>query len=121
MRDLKNARYNVDGFSKNPDGFVQLDEGGVPRQFASVLGYSSVSRLGINGSTAQSDAIAASVVLLHASVKCYVIAGANPTASATTAIPLEAGEKFHLAIESGQKIAAITDGGSGYLHIAVAA
>ena len=121
MRDLKNARYMYGGYPLDPAGFVQLDEGGVPRQFASVLGYSSVTRLGVGAASAQSAAIAGSVVLLHASVKCYVIAGADPTATVTGAIPLEAGEKFHLAIDSGQKIAAITDGGSGYLHIAVAA
>lgn len=83
--------------------------------------YGAIERVASGAASAQSGAITATEVLLHASKRCYVLAGANPTASATTAIPLEAGEKFHMRITSGHKIAVIRDTEDGFLHIAAVA
>ena len=81
--------------------------------------YGTVQRVGVESTANQSAAIAATEVLLHASVKCYVLAGSsNPAPSASTGIPLEAGEKFHMRITSGHKIGVIRDAADGYLHIA---
>jgi hypothetical protein len=55
-------------------------------------------------------------VLLHASIKCYVKNGANPVVD-NTGIPLEAGEKFHMQITPGDKIAVIQDAAGGFLNI----
>lgn len=80
--------------------------------------YGTVERVASGAASAQSAAITAEEVLLHASARCYVLAGANPTAAAATSIPLEAGEKFHMRITSGHKIAVIRDTADGFLHIA---
>lgn len=82
--------------------------------------YGAVSRVDVGSSSALSTAITATEVMLVASAKMYVLAVAGtgtPTVSATTGIPLEAGEKFHLQIESGQRIAHIRDTADGKLHI----
>lgn len=62
----------------------------------------------------RSAAIAATEVLLHASVRGFFRVGDNTvTASAGAgSIPLEAGEKFHLEIASGEFISWIRDGAS---------
>lgn len=83
--------------------------------------YGAIQRVAVAAASAQSTAITATEVLLHASTKCYVLAGASPTAAATTSIPLEAGEKFHQRITSGHKIAVIRDALDGFLHIAAVA
>lgn len=83
--------------------------------------YGTIERVASGAASAQSGAITATEILLHASKRCYVLAGSNPTASATIAIPLEAGEKFHMRITSGHKIAVIRDTEDGYLHIAAVA
>lgn len=83
--------------------------------------YGTIERVASGAASTQSSPIAATEVLLHASKRCYVLSGANPTASATTAIPLEAGEKFHMRITSGHKIAVIRDTEDGFLHIAAVA
>lgn len=83
--------------------------------------YGAIERVASGAASVQSGAITATEVLLHASKRCYVLAGATPTASATTAIPLEAGEKFHMRITSGHKIAVIRDTEDGFLHIAAVA
>lgn len=83
--------------------------------------YGTVQRIGVASATALSTPIAATEVLLHASVKQYVLAVAGtgtPTVSAATGIPLEAGEKFHMRITSGQRIATIREDTDGFLHIA---
>lgn len=80
--------------------------------------YGTGQRLAVGSASSQSTAIDASEVLLHASVKCYVKDGANPTGVATgDSIPLEAGEKFHMQMTRGGKIAVIRDSADGYLHI----
>lgn len=81
--------------------------------------YADGQRVSVAAASAQSSAIDALEVLLHASVKCYVNVGTNPTAVATGAsIPLEAGEKFHLVLNARfDKVAVIRDSIDGYLHI----
>lgn len=82
-------------------------------------GYSAgAARLAYAGASAQSAAIAASEVMLHncGTARCYVAAGANPAATVND-IPLEAGEKFHLRITSGHKIAALQDSAAGNLNL----
>lgn len=83
--------------------------------------YGTVQRIDVASATALSTPIAATEVLLHASVKQYVLAVSGtgtPTVSASTGIPLEAGEKFHMRITSGQRIATIREDTDGFLHIA---
>lgn len=78
----------------------------------------ATTRLAYTGTSAQSGAITATEVLLHncGTARCYVKAASNPTATAND-IPIEAGEKFHLRITSGHKIAAIQDSAGGNLNI----
>lgn len=81
--------------------------------------YGTVERVSVGAAANPSGAITATEVLLHASVKCYVLAGSGtPSPTASTGIPLEAGEKFHMRITSGHKIGVIRDAADGYLHIA---
>jgi hypothetical protein len=83
--------------------------------------YGAVQRIAAGAATTLSTAITATEVLLHASTKQYVLAVSgtgSPTVTAETAIPLEAGEKFHMRITSGQRIATIRDNTDGFLHIA---
>lgn len=60
----------------------------------------------------RSTAIAAAEVLLHASGRGFVRVGDNTVVAAVAAgsIPLEAGEKFHLRLTSGQFISWVRDG-----------
>lgn len=84
--------------------------------------YSTVERVGVASTAAQSAAITGTEVLLHASTRCYVLAGSGtPAPSATTGIPLEAGEKFHMRITSGHKIGVIRDSADGFLHVVTVA
>lgn len=81
--------------------------------------YGTVERVTVGAAAAQSAAITATEILLHASTKCYILAGAGtPTPTSSTGIPLEAGEKFHMRITSGHKIGVIRDAADGFLHIA---
>lgn len=79
--------------------------------------YASGERVSVTSGSLASNPIAASEVMLHATVRCFVIAGANPTAANTTSIPLEPGEKFHMRITPGDKIAVIRDTADGFLSI----
>lgn len=79
--------------------------------------YSAGQRLDIGGSQDESTAIVAHEVLLHATAKCFVQEAETPSVDATTCIPLEAGEKFHMRIHTGNKIGVLGDGGSGYLYV----
>lgn len=76
----------------------------------------AATRVSVSGTSAQSAAITGTEVLLHASTRCFVAAGSNPTAT-TNDIPLESGEKFHMRITSGHKIAVLQDSASGYLNV----
>lgn len=74
-----------------------------------------VAAMTVGTNSSASAAIAATEVLLHASAKCFVRAGAAATVND---IPLEAGEKFTLRITSGQTINAIAPaGGTATLNI----
>lgn len=85
----------------------------------STRAYGTVERVAVSSTSAQSStAITSTEVLLHASTKLYFLVGANPTVTVTTGIPLEAGEKFHVQVTNGQKIAFIRDSSDGYVHIA---
>ena len=83
--------------------------------------YGAVQRAAVASASAVSSAISATEILLHASTKCFVLAVAGtgtPVVAADTGVPLEAGEKFHMRITSGQRIAVIRDTADGFLHIA---
>jgi len=80
--------------------------------------YAAVERVAVSTSSAQSGAQTATEVLLIATQRCFVIAGSSPTAAVASAIPMEAGEKFHMRITSGHKIAVIGESGGGYLYVA---
>lgn len=80
--------------------------------------YGTTERIAIGDETGQSSAIAATEVMIHASVRCFVKTGADPAAvSNGDSIPIEAGEKFHMRITSGHKVAVIRDTVDGYLHV----
>lgn len=84
----------------------------------STRAYGTIERVAVSSTSAQNaTAIAASEVMLHASTKLYYLIGTNPTVTASTGIPLEAGEKFHTQITPGQKIAFIRDSADGYVHV----
>lgn len=80
--------------------------------------YRAGERIAVGVGSAQSAAVQAyEVMLIAGGGKMYVIAGDNPTAAATTSIPLADGEKFHMRLTPGQKVAAIRDSVDGTLHI----
>lgn len=84
----------------------------------STRAYGTVERVAVSSTSAQTTtAITSTEVMLHASTKLYFVVGTNPTATATTGIPLEAGEKFHVQVTNGQKIAFIRDSADGYVHV----
>lgn len=75
--------------------------------------YASGQRLTTSGSAAvRSTAITGTEILVHASVRGFFRVGdSNVTATVGAgSIPLEAGEKFHLQITSGQFVSFIRDG-----------
>jgi len=77
------------------------------------------ARVAVASATAYSAAITATEVLVHANTRCFILAVAGtgtPTVD-NTAIPLEAGEKFHLRVTSGQRIGVIRDTADGFLNI----
>jgi hypothetical protein len=76
----------------------------------------ALTRVTVAGSSAQSAAITGTEVLVHANTRCFIAAGSNPTAT-TNDIPLESGEKFHLRITSGHKIAVLQDTAGGFLNV----
>jgi len=77
-----------------------------------------LTRVAYSGTSAQSAAITATEVLLHnrGEGACYVKVGSNPTATVND-IPLEPGEKFHLRITAGDKVAVIQEDTGGNLNI----
>lgn len=79
--------------------------------------YGAIQRLNVAAVAADSAAIAATEVMVHASVKCYILPGATGTATASNGIPIEAGEKFHFRITSGHKISVIRDTADGFITI----
>jgi len=82
--------------------------------------YGTVDPLEVTGASNLTAAITATEVMLHAKVAMYVLAVAGtgtPTVTAETGIPLEVGEKFHMRITSGQRIAAIADDADGVLYV----
>lgn len=81
--------------------------------------YGTGQRLAVGAtSVATASGIDAKEVLLHASTRCFIKTGAAPTAVATgDSIPLEAGEKFHMRIVRGEKLAVIRDTADGFLHV----
>lgn len=77
--------------------------------------YGAGQQVAIGASSAASTGLAATEVLLHASSRCFVRVATAATAGA--GIPLEAGEKFHLRLTSGQQIHVIRDTADGTLNI----
>lgn len=77
--------------------------------------YGEGQRIAVGAASAATSGLAATEVLLHAKTACYVRVGTAATVAA--GIPLEAGEKFHLRLNSGQQIHAIRDTADGFLHI----
>jgi hypothetical protein len=76
--------------------------------------YAAGSRLAVVTADAATSGLAATEVLLHASTRCFVRAGAVAT---NADIPLEAGEKFHMRLTSGQQIHVIRDTADGFLNV----
>jgi hypothetical protein len=70
------------------------------------------------GTHAQSAAITATIVMVTSDTKCWIKAGANPTATAGAgSYPLDVGVSLTLGLRSGDKISAIRDTVSGTLVI----
>lgn len=75
-------------------------------------------KMAVGATTAASAAIDAIEVMICASARCFVTAGATPEAAdAADSIPLEVGEKLHIQIEPGWKVAAIRDVADGDLYL----
>jgi hypothetical protein len=67
---------------------------------------------------AQSAAITATLVMVTSDQKCWIKAGANPTATAAAgSYPVDPGVTLVLGFRSGDKISAIRDATSGSLVI----
>lgn len=77
--------------------------------------YAGIQRVAVATAAVNSAAISGTEVMVYASTKCYIRIGG--TASATTGIPIEAGEKFHFRITTGAVISVIRDAADGFLHI----
>lgn len=79
--------------------------------------YASIQRITAVTTATLSSEITATEVMVYASTKCYVLPGTTPVATNANSIPIEAGEKFHFRITSGQKISVIRDSVDGFLYI----
>ncbi len=80
--------------------------------------YGVPQRVSVSSVSAQSSVLTEiDEVLLHATTACYVVTGSNPTATTSTGIPLVAGEKFHMRVTPGTRIAVIRDSADGFLFI----
>ena len=80
--------------------------------------YGPPQRVAVSSSSAQSAVISGyGEVLMHATTACYVLCGTSPTVTAATGMPLIAGEKFHMRITDGSRIAVIRDSADGFLYI----
>ena len=80
--------------------------------------YGTTQVRSISGASAQSAAIngAEEVMLYNGDTSiCFFKTGANPIADLTTSIPLGPGERLHVQISQGDKVAVI--GTSGNLYI----
>lgn len=95
---------------------------GTPHGTSGVRAPGTAVRFATSGTSAQSAALPAGEYMLHAvDARCFITApAANPTATVAAGWPLESGEKHYIRVteaQSGQKIAAITEGGAGFLYI----
>lgn len=80
--------------------------------------WANGQRVAVGVGSTPSAAIDAIEVMLRPSVRCFVVVGQNPTAvNAAGAIPLEAGESFHLQLNASDKVAVIRDTADGFLYI----
>ena len=80
--------------------------------------YTFLESLAVSSSSAQSAALTGcDEVLLCATEDMWIVAGSDPTATTSTGIPLVAGEKFHMRVTPGSKIAAIRNASDGSLVI----
>jgi hypothetical protein len=78
-----------------------------------------IQRLAVGAASVQSNPIEAIEVMVCPSTRCFIRTGETPpAATAAGAIPLEAGEKFHLQLGiTGRRISVIRDTTDGFLHI----
>lgn len=83
------------------------------------LGLGAVQNVAIGASSAQSTAVSSStkIVRLVATVDCWIVEGANPTASSTTGAYLPAGAPEYIRINPGDKVAVIQASSSGTLNM----
>lgn len=121
--NIKDANGGTVTYTPNPDPAVGTKQDAIKSSVEKVgtRAYGAVERVVVGAASAQSAPVLATEVMLHASVKCYFLVGTDPTAAAGTSIPLEMGEKFHLKIESGKRIAVVRDSADGYLHVVAVA
>lgn len=95
----------------------------MPNITGNALLYRTVQRITVTNTSTVTPALTGTVVLLHASTDCFVLAGpadlADPTVTDSTGIPLIAGEKFHMNIQQGWKIAVIRNTTDGYLYVSI--
>lgn len=78
--------------------------------------YAAIQRVAVGSTAVDSAVITATEVMVYASTKLYILPGVGVATNANS-IPIEAGEKFHFRITSGQKISVIRDSADGYLYI----
>lgn len=79
-------------------------------------------RVAVGSGSAMTAAIDASEVMLHATTDMFVRVGTADGADVTASngagsFPLLAGEKFHLQVPQGAKIAAIPSSAAGHLFV----
>jgi hypothetical protein len=80
--------------------------------------YANGQLVAYTGTAAQSTAIAAGMVILVSSSKCWFKVGENPTATAAAGSqPLPADTILPIGIRSGDKISVIQDTAAGSLSI----
>jgi hypothetical protein len=91
----------------------RLDENGHPVQIPTLGAARTVN---IAATSTQSAALTADAVRLQPTVTCFVIIGANPTAT-TSGHYLLAGQQYDIDVQQGDKIATIRSVGDGVLYI----
>ena len=77
----------------------------------------SRQRLAVGANSTASVAVAAAEVMLCATTDLFFDHGPAPTAGSVSGIPMKAGEKFHLQVKAGDRIAAIRAAADGFLLI----
>lgn len=102
-----------------PTGAATVSKQDVNTAAVTLIGTRSygagLTRIALGTTSVSSSAITATEVLLHTSAKCFISVNATATVND---IPMEAGEKFHLRVISGNTINVVQEISEvGFLNI----